>query len=128
MTSKLAGLLSRRDQLLQKLTDIGDMRQGSISENYRRCGKSNCCCAAPDHPGHGPYYAFTRKVAGKTRTINRRPGPVLTRIRKEVAEYQRFRKLCREVVEINEAICAARPAPAEELASETIASKKKRQR
>ena len=75
MTKELDGLLSWRAQLLENLTEIGDMRQGSISENYRRCGRSRCCCADPDHPGHGPYYAFTRKVAGKTRTINRPPWP-----------------------------------------------------
>ncbi len=122
MSEKLSKLLTLRDQVLQKLTNIGDMRQGSISENFRRCGKSSCCCADPDHPGHGPYYAFTRKVAGKTRTINRRPGPELNRLKKEVGEYQRFKKLCHELIEVNEAICAARPAPDEEHDSETQGS------
>ncbi len=122
MSEKLSELLSLRDQVLQRFANIGDMRQGSISENFRRCGKSSCCCADPDHPGHGPYYAFTRKVAGKTRTINRRPGPELNRLKKEVAEYQRFKKLCHELIEVNEAICAARPAPDEERDSETRGS------
>ncbi len=121
MSEVLSELLSRRDQVLQKFADIGDMRQGSISENYRRCGRSGCCCAGPDHPGHGPYYAFTRKVAGKTRTVNRRPGLELNRLRKEVAEYQRFKKLCSELIEVNEAICDARPAPDEESDSGALA-------
>lgn len=114
MCQSLDELLAHRYQLLQRLTEIGDMRQGSISESFRRCGSPSCCCAAPDHPGHGPYYAFTRKVEGKTRTINRRPGAQLNKLRREVAEYQRFKALCREVLQINEAICDARPAPEEE--------------
>ncbi len=126
MNEKLDELLSQREQLLQEFTNIGDMRQGSLSENYRRCGRSSCCCADPDHPGHGPYYAFTRKVDGKTRTINRRPGPELNRLRDEVAEYQRFKKLCHKVIEVNEAICAARPAPDEALDSGALGSKQKR--
>ncbi len=50
MGEKLSELLSRRDQLLQNFADIGDIRQGSMSENYRRCGRSGCCGADPDHP------------------------------------------------------------------------------
>jgi len=53
MSEILDELLSRRDQLLREITKIGDMRQGSISENYRRCGRAGCCCADSDHPGHG---------------------------------------------------------------------------
>jgi hypothetical protein len=113
MTKKLDELIAHRSQLLQRFIDIGDMRQGSISENFRRCGSSSCCCAAPDHPGHGPYYAFTRKVGGKTKTINRRPGPELNKLKEEVTEYQRFKELCHEVLQINEAICNARPIPEE---------------
>jgi hypothetical protein len=126
MSKKLDELLIQREQLLKIFNEVGDMRKGSISENYRRCGRSSCSCAEPGHPGHGPYYAFTRSVAGKTRTINRRPGPELNRLRKEVSEYKRFRQLCREVIEINEAICAARPAPDEKLDPGALGLKQKK--
>ncbi len=45
-----------------------------------------------------------------------RPGPELEKVRREVAEYERFRALVGQVSEVNEAICEARPvtAPAEE--------------
>ena len=39
-----------------------------------------------------------------------KPGPELEKIRREVAEYERFRALVGQVSEVNEAICAARPA------------------
>ena len=47
----LAGLEERRAQLYLQLSATGDFRRGSITENYRRCGKANCACAQPDHPG-----------------------------------------------------------------------------
>ena len=75
----------------------------------RKCGKPNCACAAPDHPGHGPQYNLTRKVDGRTRARHLRPGPELDKARREVAEYQRFRDLVGQVTEANEAICDARP-------------------
>jgi hypothetical protein len=113
MSDSLPKLENERSVLLEKLTATGDMRRGSINEVYRSCGKSMCACATdPDHPGHGPYYAFTRKVDGKTKTLQLRPGPVLTKIEREVEAYRAFRDTCDRLIGINEAICDARPMDA----------------
>ena len=106
----LSELEAERDRLYAQLSRVGDFRRGSVSENWRRCGKPNCACAAPDHPGHGPQWNLTRKAEGRTRTVHLRPGPELEKARREVAEYERFRDLVRQVTEVNEAICSARPA------------------
>jgi hypothetical protein len=129
MPEKLKTLLELRGQLLNKLKQIGDMRQGYLHENYRSCGKPNCWCAKPGHKGHGPYYIFTRKVGGKTKTINMRPGARLDKIKGEVEEYQRFKHICRQLVEVNERICEARPVEEYVSVDAVRASlKKKRQR
>lgn len=112
MSDPLAKLESDRAALLAVLAATGDMRRGSITENFRSCGKPTCACAAGDHPGHGPYYAFTVKVGGKTKTRQIRPGPALTKIEGEVAEHRRFRENCDRLLDINEAICDARPVEA----------------
>ena len=109
MNSPTSNLEKERSALLDKLASTRDMRRGSITECYRRCGKPNCACAAPGHPGHGPYYAFTRKEKGKTKTLQLRPGPLLTRIQNEVETYREFRATCEQLIEVNEAICEARP-------------------
>ncbi len=98
---------AERSALLNKLATTGDMRRGSITECYRRCGKPTCACTAPDHPGHGPYYAFTRKVKGKTKTLQLRPGPLLTKIEREVESYRVFRATCDRLLDVNESICDA---------------------
>jgi hypothetical protein len=41
---------------------------GSLVERRMRCGKPNCRCASDPAQLHGPYYSWTRKVAGKTET------------------------------------------------------------
>jgi hypothetical protein len=112
MPDPIAKLESNRATLLQALAATGDMRRGSITENFRACGKPTCACAASDHPGHGPYYALTTKVDGKTKTRQFRPGAELTKVEKEVAEYRRFRATCERLLEVNEAICDARPVEA----------------
>ena len=39
-----------------------------------------------------------------------KPGPELEKVQREVAEHQRFAALVEEVSQVNEAICAGRPA------------------
>lgn len=108
MIAPATKLQSDRATLLQTLAATGDMRRGSITEVYRSCGKPRCACAAPGHPGHGPYYAFTRKVGGKTKTRQLRPGPALAKLEREVATYRRFRETCDQLLKVNEEICDAR--------------------
>jgi hypothetical protein len=107
---ELAELERRRAELYAELAQLGDFRRGSLNEAWRRCGKANCACAAPDHPGHGPQWNLTRKAGGRTRTVHLRPGPELDKARREVAEHERFRDLVARLTEVNEAICSARPA------------------
>src|SRR5260221_2958309 len=66
----LPELEAERDRLYEQLAGVGDFRRGSVSENYRKCGKPNCACAAPDHRGHGPRLLWTRSP-GARKTIGR---------------------------------------------------------
>ncbi len=107
---ELAELERRRAELYRELARVGDFRRGSLNQVRRKCGKPNCVCAAPDHPGHGPQWNLTRTAEGRTRAVHLKPGPELDKARREVAEYERFRGLVGQVTEVNEAICQARPA------------------
>jgi hypothetical protein len=108
MQDPLAALVTKRDTILREIAQMGDMRRGSITETFRPCGKANCACSQADHPGHGPYYAFTTKVAGKTKTVQLRAGSRLTKFQGEVDAYRRFRSLTGQLLEVNEAICDKR--------------------
>jgi len=109
---ELAGLERRREELYAELGRIGDFRRGSLNQVRRKCGKPNCACAAPGHPGHGPQWNLTRRIGGKTVNVHLKPGPELDKARREVAEHQRFADLVEEVSAVSEAICAARPVTA----------------
>lgn len=110
MAESLQQLEARRHQVLNQLSVPRDMRRGSISETYRRCGKSACWCGQPDQAGHGPFYAFTTKVEGKTQSVQLRPGPELIKLQQQVAAYREFRELWEEAVKLSEKICQLRPA------------------
>lgn len=109
MEASLADLQARRAQLYADLAQTDDFRRGTLTATYRRCGKANCACADPAHPGHGPRHLLTRSEGGKTVARQLAPGPELDKVSREVATYQHFRALVGQVTEVNDAICAARP-------------------
>jgi hypothetical protein len=110
MPEPLDELERRRDRLYEQLAGTGDFRPGSVSETYRRCGKPNCACAQPGHPGHGPRYLWTRSEAGRTRT-RQVTAAELGKVRRETDAYKQFVEVTEQIVQVNEAICEARPAP-----------------
>jgi len=105
----LPELEAERDRLYAQLAAVGDFRRGSVSENYRRCGKPNCACAQPDHPGHGPRFVWTRS-AGRRKTIGRQLAAAeVEKVRGEVARHGQFTAISDQIAEVNERICEARP-------------------
>lgn len=116
MPETLHELEQRRQQLYDQLGALGDFRPGMISVNYRKCGKANCACAQAGHRGHGPQYLWNTTYQGKSQAQNLRLGPELEKVERELAVYQQFLGLCRELVEVNTRICQLRPV--RELAGE----------
>jgi hypothetical protein len=111
MPSSLSDLDQRRVELYAQLGGVGDFRRGNVTATYRRCGKANCACADPVHPGHGPRHLWTRSVDGKTEGRQVAVGPDLDKVTQEVANYKQFKQIVDDIVEVNEAICEARPIP-----------------
>jgi hypothetical protein len=66
--SSLKRLEERHRALLAELADIGLVLRGTIAPRRMRCGNPTCRCRAHPPQLHGPYYVWTRKVAGKTVT------------------------------------------------------------
>lgn len=112
MPDPIHALEAQREDILRQMTRLGDMRKGSLTETFRCCGKRACACFGPHHLRHGPYYAFTTKVSGKTKTIQLRAGPRLEKFQREVEAYKEFRALSEKLIEVNQALCEARPEPA----------------
>ena len=65
---ELSELGLRRREIQDQLAGLGDLRPGSLTPRFRKCGKPTCHCAAQGDPGHGPSWSLTWAVEGKTRT------------------------------------------------------------
>ena len=103
-------LEAERDRLYAQLSVVGDFRRGSVSENWRKCGKPNCACAAPDHPGHGPRFLWTRSEGRRKRVGRQLAAGEVEKVRREVSRYAEFTSAVERIIEVNEQICEARPA------------------
>lgn len=128
MEETIESLEAQRKALCRELEGLGDFRRGIISVNYRKCGKRNCACAKPDHPGHGPQYLWNTTIKGTSYARSLQFGPELQKYREETENYRNFLRLCEEVVRLNERICDLRPVPEIEDPNELGELKKKLQR
>jgi Family of unknown function (DUF6788) len=66
---KLDDYHSRILECKEQLQDIDFVIRGSIIKHSVRCGTKGCRCHANPPVLHGPYYDWTRKVQGKTKTV-----------------------------------------------------------
>ncbi|MHB8340867.1 MAG: DUF6788 family protein [Mycobacteriales bacterium] len=57
-----------RRQLQTALGEIEAALPGSLTIRQMRCGKADCRCKADPPALHGPYFSWTRSVAGRTVT------------------------------------------------------------
>ena len=109
MPDSLVALEQQRAAILARIVDLGDFRSGSITAISGRCGKAECRCHQPNQPGHGPNYRLTHKVNGKTVSETFASPAEQRKAQREVEAFHRFRELSRQLLEVNERICRARP-------------------
>lgn len=57
------------EELKRALLELGFARPGSLIRRFMPCGKPSCRCMTDPSALHGPYYQWTLKVRGKTRTV-----------------------------------------------------------
>ncbi len=74
---------------LARLARAGFALPGTLIERRSRCGKPGCRCHADPPRLHGPYWQWTRKRAGKTRTVNLTPA--------QAARYQPWFDTARDI-------------------------------
>ena len=125
MPETIPQLEDQRVEVVREMARLGDLRRGSITSITGRCGKANCRCHQPKHPGHGPNPRLTFKVRGKTVSETFSSPAGWRKAQREVAEFHKFQALSQTLVEVNEKICRLRPVEGEEEVSEQEKKRRK---
>lgn len=113
MSPSLFELEQRREVIAEEISQLGDLRPGSVTPTWGRCGKPECRCHKADEPGHGPNFRLTYKVEGKTVSESLPTPAAIRKAEQEVAEFRKFQKLTQEFVKTNADICRLRPVEEE---------------
>lgn len=95
MSTKKIRLLERQiEKIKEELAALGDLRPGSLSEQYNVCGKKGCRCKEDPPQKHGPYYqlSFSRKGKSSTRFVKVENVPA---VREQIKNY----KLLKDIVD-----------------------------
>ncbi len=99
--SILSKLRQTRQQVLTQISLIEEMRRGSVIRQFlkiRLRGQSQSTLV-------GPYALFTLKKKGRTVSRRLRDLDEIRRLEQQVDNYHTFQRLCRQLVEVGEAIC-----------------------
>jgi hypothetical protein len=104
METTFHALEGRIQRIKAKLTELGELRPGVLSEQYNVCGTPGCRCKATPPEKHGPYYqlSWSRKRKSATRFVRR---PELRAVRAQLRNYRRLQQLIDEWVEASIEIC-----------------------
>jgi hypothetical protein len=65
----LENLRDKISALSRNLQDTGFILYGTVRKHYMKCGHMGCRCRSNPPQLHGPYYDWTRRVEGKTKTV-----------------------------------------------------------
>lgn len=86
---QLEGAIERTKSQIAKL---GELRPGTVSEQYNVCGTPGCRCKAKPPQKHGPYYQLSYSLNKKStsRFVKKED---LARIRKEIKDYAKLKTL-----------------------------------
>jgi len=79
-------------KLKAALAALGDLRPGTLSQQYNVCGNPACRCKATPPRKHGPYYqvSFTWQGKSQSQFVRREEVPA---VRTQLRNYQRLRTL-----------------------------------
>jgi len=93
-----AVLEQRIATLKARLLALGDLRPGSLSEQYNVCGTPGCQCKGDPPRKHGPYYqvSFTWQGRSKSQFVRREH---VTTVRQHLRNYERLRTLVEQWIE-----------------------------
>src|SRR5213593_578959 len=96
---------SQIEKVKAELLKIGDMRPGSLSQQYSACQKPGCKCVDPVHPQkHGPFYQLSYTHGGKSTTQFVRP-QFVPEVRMQLANYKKFKALTQQWVTLALELC-----------------------
>jgi len=107
MMKRIHSLERQIEKIKGELMSLGDLRPGSLSQQYNVCGNPNCRCKTDPSKRHGPYYqlSFTRNGRSSTKFVKK---PHLPEIKRQLKNYAQLRTLVDQWIAAATDLCQMR--------------------
>ena len=107
MQKQISSLEGKIEKIKREVVALGDLRPGSISQQYNVCGNPTCRCKEDPSKRHGPYnqLSFTRNGRSRSKFIKK---PQLSEVKRQVKNYARLRALVDRWIELSSELCQLR--------------------
>jgi hypothetical protein len=121
---RLARYQAELKQLAAQLADIGFIYPGSLVQRYTTCGNPDCRCQADPPQLHGPYWQWSKAVAGKTvsRTVTDNQVPLY---QAWIANRRRLRNIIAQMEQVSQQATEILLKPASESPTRAARSNRK---
>jgi hypothetical protein len=86
----------RFETLKREVLKLGYVRPGSLVRRFMPCGNPFCRCAGRPPRLHGPYYQWSTKITGRTRTL-RLSGKQAQLCQEWIRNHKQLRRLVRQM-------------------------------
>jgi len=99
-------LETKIEKIKARIAALGELRPGSLSQQYNVCGTAGCRCKADPPQKHGPYHqvSFTHRGRSSSQFVRRED---VARVKRQLRNYERLRSLIDEWIDAS--IELARP-------------------
>ena len=103
----MRSLETQIQRIKHELATLGDIRSGTLSQQFNVCGKPHCRCKADPPNRHGPYFQISYTWQGRSHTqfVRRDDLPI---VEQQVQNYARLRELLDEWIEAGIALSLLR--------------------
>lgn len=101
---EIRAMQKRVERIKSALRKVGEMRPGSLNQQWTVCGRPGCRCQNSQKPKkHGPYYQLSYVYKGKSTTqfIQK---PLVPLVRRQLKNFKTFKALTAEWVDLSLAI------------------------
>lgn len=104
---RIQALERRIERIKREIGQLGDLRPGSLSQQYNVCGVAGCRCKASPPQKHGPYYQLSISRKGKDTSRFVRRDEVAT-VKRQLRNFARLRTLVDEWIDLGMELSALR--------------------
>jgi len=100
MAASTESLVKRIQKIKQQIGELGDLRPGTLSQQYNVCGSAGCQCKAIPPLKHGPYYKISFNRHGKSSSHFVRQDD-LQDVQQQLENYRRLRDFVDEWITLS---------------------------